>query len=201
MPQALIAQMNQQAPRFVIKLLFAASVLGTYTVCLRVLMAPVLILNNALRCVLLQRISAARETPGQARRIVAMLSWRLFFLMLPFCLVFAIWADEIFGLLLGPQWTSAGKYARLLLPMVLAHGVVGSIRIGFQALEAQFAIFCMDLVSLAITVLALYAGFAFGSATIGILAYSLATAAMYAVNLAVIFYVLDPQPTGAAPAS
>lgn len=115
-----LSKLSQQAPTYVIGVMFGNGVLGLYSMAVRLTAAPTMLIANALGDVYRQR--AAREFNNR-RRFDSIFRKTLFLTTisgLPIFAVFIYFSPMLFVWMLGPEWVLAGEYAQILLVAGLA---------------------------------------------------------------------------------
>ncbi len=116
LPAALAAQAVVVLPEFYIAARHGAVALGFYAVVVRLLAAPVIALSEAVSALWWRR-AARMATPGPAlRRLFDRLLLGLGVPAALGALVMMAWGPDIFALVLGESWRTAGAMARYLAP-------------------------------------------------------------------------------------
>lgn len=114
-PYSLIGTIARDMPIFIFAAMSATSAAGFYGLTRSVLLAPTLLISNALSQVFYREAVALQGTPRLADLTLGLL--RLGLLagapLFAFC---AIWGDEIFALLFGQTWRRAGEFAMIMAP-------------------------------------------------------------------------------------
>jgi O-antigen/teichoic acid export membrane protein len=106
-------------PAYLFIPLFGEAMAGQYNQAERVLMLPIVLVSLAVGGVFFQQASqAARESEAALARLTRRTTWQLAALGLPFLLVIMLWGPQLFGWVLGENWTEAGHYARWLMPWI-----------------------------------------------------------------------------------
>jgi lipopolysaccharide exporter len=117
--QVLVNSISQSLPVLGLALLFNMSVVGQFSMAVRVLMVPVNVVAGSLRQVVY------REFTDEANRGHRFTIWRRTTLallgvgLLPLGII-VFWGPQIFTIILGESWLEAGEYARWLSPWLLA---------------------------------------------------------------------------------
>ncbi len=114
-PYSLIGTVARDMPIFVFAAMSATSAAGFYGLTRSVLMAPTLLVSNALSQVFYREAVALRGSPRLLALTLALLRLGLMAgaPLFAFC---ALWGDEVFALLFGQGWRRAGEYAMIMAP-------------------------------------------------------------------------------------
>jgi O-antigen/teichoic acid export membrane protein len=184
--QNVINALSSGLPVLLLTHYYGIVVAGAYAFGLRILNAPMSFLLRALRQVLFQKAGEALHQGRPLTPLYLKITIGLFAGALLPCLVFLIWAPQIFTWVFGSQWLTAGEFARsLVIWMVFAFCNLPAVLFA-RIIRIQRTIFCYDLVLLAARILALILGGGHLSAAQTILIFSLVGAIM---NTALIVLV------------
>lgn len=105
-----------QVPVFILRQFFPMSQVGHYTMAMRVLTIPIGLISASISQVFFQRAS---EMHAQGENIFVFTSQiykKIIYLGLPPLLFISIFGEWLFAILLGSQWTPAGKLAQVMAP-------------------------------------------------------------------------------------
>ena len=80
---------------------------------------PISLIGNAILDVFRSRATTDFQKHGTCRPIFIKTFTILFVVSVPFVLILMFWGQEIFGLVFGENWQSAGQYAQILAPMAM----------------------------------------------------------------------------------
>ena len=119
-PAALIRQVGEDLPVYLLSLMFTPAIVGFYAVAYRLIRLPVGIIGESLRKVYLQR-SAQRLHDGSPLRpdLLKVTLGMLGMGALP-TIVIVISGPWLFATMLGARWATAGEYAVIMVPWLLA---------------------------------------------------------------------------------
>ena len=153
----LLSNAGRFAPALFVAALYGAEVAGWFALAQRILAAP-LYLSHAVAGVYLS------EAPRRARVEVSGLytlfkttAWRLLaFGVLSLGLV-VVAGPQLFGLVFGPIWTEAGRFAQFLALMTLGQLVVGPISQTLTVFERQDLQLACDALRFAVLLLVFFA--------------------------------------------
>lgn len=185
-PQNLINAASQGIPVVLLAYYFGAAAAGCYAVAMRLLQAPVNLVLNALRQVLLQKATEAHNQGQPLMPIFRKITAGLAAVMAVPAAVGFIFAPWLFAQALGAKWAEAGQYARWLIPwLALSFCNVPAVLFG-RILRQQRNLLIYDLLLLILRTGALVAG--------GMLLSPIQTVALFslvgsAFNLGIVIWV------------
>jgi O-antigen/teichoic acid export membrane protein len=176
-----------EGPTVLLAVLYSPTEVGLYWLSYRLLALPTALAGEAVSTVFFQRMAAMR---GRGVRGAA-LTTQVFVALLgvgviPLAVVFVL-APSLFPFVFGPAWTQAAYYAQALVPAELMLFAAFPLTQAFFVYEKQEIGLLWNLAFLAVTI----AAFGIGAATGGPLAsvrwYSIGSACMYALVVALAF--------------
>lgn len=113
-PQLLMQSISRNLPTIILAALFNPSFAGFYTLSIRVLLLPVIVISNSVAKVFLQHITEAAYHGERLRQPIIKTTGGLALIgLLPFSIVI-VFGPQLFGLVFGADWITAGEYARWL---------------------------------------------------------------------------------------
>jgi O-antigen/teichoic acid export membrane protein len=172
---------------------YGIAVAGFYAFALKVLSAPMGLIQSALRQVLYQKATEFYNEGGRLIILYVKFTAGLFVLILLPSIIIFIWAPQLFSWIFGTQWRTAGVFAQsLMLWQVfmfcnLPAGICGRI----ARMQRQMAI--IDVILLAARTLVLYLGGMYLSASLTVALYSLVGAIVNAFFIFLIGFALSKQ--------
>jgi len=123
----LLGQLSRQIPYILLGALLGPAVVGHYSRAVLLTGLPILILGNAVRQALFQRVSAGVSAGDPVGEIVDHVMRRVIWLTaLPLAIV-AVIGPEVFTVVLGGQWARAGLYAQLLAAWFFVEGMAAPL--------------------------------------------------------------------------
>lgn len=177
-------------PVFLLNRYFGIELAGAYAFTMRILSAPMGLVQKALRQVLYQKACETQNEGGRLLPLFLKFTGGLFLMALLPALVLSLWGPRLFAWIFGSQWRMAGVFAQSLvlwlafvfcnLPAVLFSRVV----------RAQRQMFFFDITVLVLRTAALVVGGLYLTAPSTVLLYSLAGTAMNIVYITVIYLIL-----------
>ena len=118
-PASLFNTSAFQSPFILIPMFFSTSIAGFYFLIFKSVMMPISMIGNAILDVFRSRATTDFQKHGTCRPIFIKTFTILFVVSVPFVLILMFWGQEIFGLVFGENWQSAGQYAQILAPMAM----------------------------------------------------------------------------------
>ena len=181
MPASLLNSLSVQAPVLVLAALFEATVVGWYSITVRVLQLPGTIIGNAVGQVFYARVS--QSDPAGRALATTMVYRSLVVLGTGPVILLVVAGSEIFAVVFGEAWRGAGDYARWLAPWLLLVFVTSPLATLAYVTERQRTELAFQAALLVTRIATLAAGAAIGGATLSIALYGTASAALWAVYL------------------
>lgn len=186
-PYSLVGGLTRDLPLYVFAIGGGAALTASYALARTITQAPTSLVSAALSSVFYREAALHLGTPRLKTLALTLSRWGLVLTMPGFAFV-AVWGDELFALVFGQTWRTAGDFARLLaVPLWLAlqngwpqrlYEATGRQRISFTIQM------CFDALH-AVVVIGVYAGT--GSAMLAVAAYAVTYSAFHITYLAVVF--------------
>lgn len=176
---------GMQLPLIAMAILFGPLAAGIYALTQRVLTTPIWIIGNSVANVFISKARRANER-GKLRKLVFAVYTSLATVALPFCLIFAISAPDVFALIFGENWRNAGEFARWMTPWIYISFVVGPLDSVFEIKDKQQIRTIFQGVMFVLRFAALIFGAKFGDQYFAIGMYSLVTFLGYLILLYII---------------
>jgi O-antigen/teichoic acid export membrane protein len=137
-PSALVNSAGLEVPLLLVSALYGDARAGLLGLTVRVFSGPTAILGQAVYQVFTGESSAAiREPKGTLGRLLRGAALRLLLVGAVPAAVLIGWGPPLFGLIFGPEWTEAGRYAQLLAVAYLAQFAVTPVSSTLFLLERQ----------------------------------------------------------------
>ncbi len=188
--QNVINALSSGLPVLLLTYFFGIAAAGAYAFGVRILQAPMRFILRALQQVLFQKACETEQRGGSLASLYVKITTGLFALAFIPSLVLFIWAPQIFTCVFGPQWQTAGDFARsLILWLMIAFCNLPAVLFS-RVIRIQRTIFFYDLVLLAARTLALVLGGLYLSALHAIMLFSLVGAAMNTVLILLVGYAV-----------
>jgi O-antigen/teichoic acid export membrane protein len=174
---ALLNTLSVQAPVLLLAAMFDTTVVGWFSITVRVLQLPSTIIGNAVAQVFYARVS--RESHVGARATTAAVYRSLLALGTGPMVLLAIGGQQLFSFAFGDAWTEAGAYAQWLAPWLLLVFVTSPLSTLVYVRERQGAELVFQIVLLVVRTTSLVVGWVMGSATLAIALFGIASAASW----------------------
>lgn len=191
-PSRFLLALAVQMPVFFIAATYGTYVAGLFGMAVQVVAIPMNLFGQTLSQAYYSEIARmGKSRISEMRKLSIGLMKRLFFVSVPFFLIFIFFAQDLFRIFLGEQWIEAGKFAGFLSIYLLTQFISSPFVHTLNVLEMQFLFFLINssrvgllfvlfFVCKYLSLPPLY--------TIG--AYSFFLSAHYLFTLVVIFWVL-----------
>lgn len=152
---------------------FSPAVVGFYGMAHMVVSMPMSLICSATGQVFFQKASEERNQTGSVKTVVHEVHQRLVSIGIFPILILMIIGEELFTLILGAQWATAGVYARILAPWLLLDFIADPLSTILVVFEKQTVALAFHLTLLFSRIAALYVGGIYGNPVITIVLLSL----------------------------
>ena len=177
-------------PVFLLTHFYGIAVAGAYAFGIRLMQAPMGLVLTALRQVLYQKTSETHNEGGRLVPLYVKITGGLFAVGFLPSLILFVWAPQIFSLLFGVQWHTAGLFARSLVLWLLFMFCNLPAVLFSQVIRMQRRMFLYNLILLMGRALALIMGGIYLPASQTVLIFSLVGAVMNIVYIIIIGFAL-----------
>lgn len=162
----------QVAP-LMLGLFFSPTVVGYYAMAHLVVNMPMSLIGSATSQVFFQKASEEKNRIGSVKTVVQEVHKRLVSIGIFPILVLMIIGEELFNLVLGSQWSTAGEYARILSPWILLVFIASPLSTIFSVLEKQTIDLSFNLLLLLSRITVLYVGGVYNDPVIALILFSI----------------------------
>ena len=145
LPADMLSMASYQLPVFVFAKIFSQSIVGFYSLCIRVLDKPFSLLTNAVYEVFRQKAIEDYNNTGSCLGIFKKTFWRLFFIALPSITFFFIASPFLFRIVFGAEWEIAGYYARIISVMYFFRFMASPLSFTFYVAKKQSLDFILHI--------------------------------------------------------
>jgi len=184
-PDALVNSFGNNLPIFAFSFLFGAPSVGLFALVKRVLVIPLTVLGSALgQAFHVQGASVSRQ---DLRLLLVSTTKRLLLASFLACGFFAIFGPQLAVFFLGAQWADAGTVLLSLLPWLTMQFIASPVSVVFLITGKQSVLFRWQISLLFIRLLVISLGFLGLSFPLLLITYSMSSALMYLVQLALSF--------------
>lgn len=137
MPADMLSMASYQLPVFVFSKLFSQTIVGFYSLCIRVLDKPFVLLTSAVYEVFRQKAMEDYNNTGNCLEIFKKTFLRLVAISVPSMTLFFILAPFLFRVVFGEEWEQAGYYARIISIMYVFKFVASPLSFTFYVANKQ----------------------------------------------------------------
>jgi len=164
-----------QVPFLLIPSLFDLESSGQYFLAYRVLVLPASLVAAGVSQVFFGEAAHRREDPGRLHDLALNVAISLLVFAIPTYTIVMVAGSDMIDLLFGPQWTTAGLFARIMAPSLILWSVASPISSLLLVGRRERESLAFTLAELLLKAGALLLGAAAGSLVVGIVALSAAT--------------------------
>ena len=152
---------------------FNPAIVGFYGVAHMVVNMPMSLIGSATGQVFFQKASEEKNRTGSVKTVVQEVHQRLVSIGIFPILILMIIGEELFALVLGAQWGTAGGYARILAPWLLLVFIASPLSTIFSVLEKQTIGLAFNLMVLFSRIAVLYVGGIYGDPVVALILFSI----------------------------
>jgi O-antigen/teichoic acid export membrane protein len=152
---------------------FNPAIVGFYGVAHMVVNMPMSLIGSATGQVFFQKASEEKNRTGSVKTVVREVHQRLVSIGIFPILILMIIGEELFALVLGAQWGTAGGYARILAPWLLLVFIASPLSTIFSVLEKQTIGLAFNLMVLFSRIAVLYVGGIYGDPVVALILFSI----------------------------
>jgi O-antigen/teichoic acid export membrane protein len=156
----------------VLALMFSPVIVGFYSMAYLVVRLPSKVIGNSIATVFFQKASVEKNFTGSIQNVVKSVNSRLISIGMFACLVLMIIGPELFKVVLGAQWITAGVYAQIFAPWFFVAFISTPLVSVFNVLEKQHVRMWFNVLLLISDIIVLYIGGLSGNPIIGMLLLS-----------------------------
>lgn len=174
----LLSRVTSQVPIYFLSYYFSQSIIGYYSLGLRLLNMPMSLLGTSIGEVYFQR--GAQNKDENTLLLKKLFQRLVLFGMLPFLLLGLI-GKEIFGVAFGMNWSEAGVYAQILSFLIFIRFITIPASYLMIILEKQeFSLF-LNAIGIVVTIVSITVGGLLGNIYISFFLLSLLSGLLYAI--------------------
>lgn len=128
LPNAMIGTLALQIPVLFLTKIFEVSVVGAFSLVIRILSIPSSLISSVLSNLLLKKFSEASYTGERiSKKFLTKVVVSLTVLMIPYILIIYCFGEEIFIIVFGDEWRVAGEMASILIFSIAIRFVVSPL--------------------------------------------------------------------------
>lgn len=137
MPATFANSLAVNLTSIVISALYNIVSVGFYSLANRTLGLPGNVIGQAMSKVYHKEAVDQRKNLGHAKPVFFNTLKKLLLVSLPVFLVLFLFSEEIFAFVFGEEWRMAGKYARILIPLIFIRFVAAPVSVSISVFEKQ----------------------------------------------------------------
>ena len=158
LPGNLINSMTLNGTPMLISGIFGVSILGFYSLAIRLLGSPTSIIGNSLGQVYFQQASKVKAGGGSISKLFLRTLYTLSIISVSIFSVLYFIVEPLFTFIFGEDWAIAGTYAKILIPLVAVRFVSSTLSNTLTILEKQEWTFVINGILFTTTLLIFYFG-------------------------------------------
>lgn len=174
--------LGNQLPPLIFAAVFSSSVAGLYALAHRVVSMPASIIGQAVANVFLSSAPQAHRE-GVLDQLLLKVVLTLSMLAFPAGTFMVVNSEALFSLVFGENWSVAGVYAAILVPMLLMGFITSPVTTLCAVLDKQFAGTIFQFLMMTVRVVSIGFGVYTSDPLLALFAFSLSSAACYLVFL------------------
>ena len=128
---------SQQIPHILFNVLFSSTIAGYFYLTQRMMSMPVNLISSAVLDVFKEQASKDFKKEGNAKKIYTVTFKKLFLLSIIPSVIIYVYSIDIFIILFGNNWSVAGEYAQILVPMLFLRFISNPLSFMFYIGEKQ----------------------------------------------------------------
>ncbi|MCK6616505.1 MAG: oligosaccharide flippase family protein [Cyclobacteriaceae bacterium] len=190
----LISNFGNQLPVYIISYYFGQTTLGFFALAFSLISMPMNVLVSSSTTVFLQKAAELHhDNPDQLRSVSLRLYKKLFLVSSVSLTALSLISLPLFLILFGQPWRESGIFAAFLAYSFILGVAANPLSVLFRVLHAEHKNFGLNLFQICLKAAGLLAGASFNDPRMAIMGYVLATVLCYAVQLYVIFGMINLQ--------
>lgn len=142
-----------------IPILYSSSILGLYSLTMKVMGAPFAFLGNSINQAFLEHISHKKNERGKAFLMTKRILIQLSILSIVSFGLTAFFMEDLFAFVFGEEWRLSGKYAVCLVPYFILKFIVSPLTSIHTAFEKQKLGFKLQLLMFALSIISILLAF------------------------------------------
>ena len=186
-PAALINSAGIELPPLLFARFFSLDVAGYFSLTLRILTLPIFLIGQATGQVFYPQASSLGDEPDGARALVERVATAMLLVGLPLFAFLGLAGPELFAWVFGPEWRTAGTYARLLTPWFFIALIVTPVTTFALVKERQRTMLSITIAESALRLFIITFGGRFLNADVTVALYGIVGAGINAFYLRWVF--------------
>lgn len=164
---------STQVTPLIFSFFFGPTVVGFYSIALSVVSMPMTLIGNAIGQVFFQKASEEKNKTGNIKNIVTELHQRLFKIGIFPTFLLIILGSNLFSVIFGDAWTSAGLFAAILAPWFFLVFITSPLSTLFTVFERLEIVLAINFVVLLSRLIVLIIGGMLGNVILALILFSL----------------------------
>lgn len=181
LPADLVNTLASRMPVILFPVFFGLQETGFLSLAYQVIATPSRFVGKAIGEVFYSHAAREYETSGTCWQSARKVAWILILLGVPGFTILLLFAEPLFGLVFGEEWTLSARYTQILTPMLLINFVVSPLSVVFYITGRQRDDFLWQICFLAATSLSCCVGIWLGGAIGSLMALSASGSLLYLV--------------------
>ncbi len=170
---ALFDEVKNGGVAFIIVFLFSESILGLYSMTVRVLTLPIAVIGSAFGQVYLQKAASQYANNQSLTPLIKLTVKKLAIISLPIFFPILLAGPQLFAFILGEEWRLSGTYAQFLSPWLILNFVISPVLQTAVVLGKQSELFAISIIGNLIIFGSIFSGaYFFDSLEIGFIILS-----------------------------
>ena len=158
-PHAFVGKFQESGLIFFIKSFINVSIVGQYSIAMRVLTAPAGLLAGSVDQVFFEKASRQYEEGKSLKPMMYEIHKKIFLIGFPFFLLLMVFAPQLFEIIFSSEFREAGVIAAILTPWLFLNFIASSTQSLFLILGKLKQVFAFSLIDISIRIIALYIGY------------------------------------------
>lgn len=184
---ALMNTISLQLPGLLLAFFFSPTIVGFYALGYRLLSIPMSLIGGSIAQVFFQRAAVSKNEGNLDLVVRKVFTHSIAIGMFPIILVM-LSGQEIFAVIFGNKWATAGLYAQILAPWIMIMFIVSPISTLFSILQMQRSLLIINVFIIITRVAALVIGGLADSIIIALVLYSVTGAI---INLFMCLFIIS----------
>lgn len=143
---AVVDNINATGTVFFITYFFGATIVGYYSLMMRILQSPSAMISSSISQVFYQRIAEAYASGNDVAVLIRKLIRHLSGIVIIPAFIILLAGPFLFGFIFGEQWTISGKYAQVLIPFMCLYFIVSPLTLLPLIVKKQKEAFFMSAI-------------------------------------------------------
>ncbi len=150
---------TDQLPIYFFNAFYNTSVIGHYNYGKRMVSLPISFITGAVGNVFAQKAAEQVNETGECRKLFINTFKMMALPILPFFVLLAFFSPIIFGFVFGKEWTTAGEYVQILIPMFYLKAIVSPLSYMYVIKNKQDEDMILHIISFALVASSFYIGY------------------------------------------